>query len=907
MIKKLLFTLIPALLAMLLGALTVEDIHFCLEREYHELLFQHHDLIIEPVYQANPTQEWLLASIEYAKLTKDASLAADCHYKLASIYQSYDSAIQWILLKRAELLNDPDTAEDFAKGLQIMHSSFASPADSLVIEVYANAIPEEEYFPMIQKLREYNDVIEELAKSWIDRISVERNDSLALQFISDFYERFPVSAWRQTALFYELHHNIAQKNYARALNIIQISEALSPETAYVCNLYRLSPSLRKNLAPDISHQKHLQDTRAAIDKMLRDCQMDKKYQVLYESYDATHFIKRLQMLKVRALYYEIIYESGFYGDEDSLLTVLPKTNAIYKELLSLMQQINFVHNDSGELAELWFWKGKVLSLLNTKKSQIDAAKAFTQCLIYGSPRKRYDDDAYKALSSIHSKLKQKDSVQQWMHALMNYEGIVFEDISASSALANYKLSRVALGDYDNDSYCDILLNGNRLFRNNGDFTFTDVSEVAGLAELNSNGGLFADFNKDGKLDFMTISHAEDNKGEQLMKNMDGKRFASVNERAGDIDDKYPTEGAAWVDSTLDGFPDLYVANYEKWQVRSAYPDYYWQNEAGYFSDKSVELGFRSSKHTDNPGQAGRGVAPADFNNDGSQDIFVSNYRLNRNFMWVSAAGNYYDLAAQLFIQGKEKQGYYGHSIGADWGDFDNDGDLDLFIANLAHPRYIEISDISMLLRNDGMQYRVIEADTVFFWQFTDITKNAGITFDELHSDPLWFDADNDGFLDLFISSVYENDRSYLYKNNGDGTFTDVTWLAGARVYNGWGNASADFDHDGKLDIVIGSGNGSKLLRNVTKTDNASLAIKPVWNADQVEVLQGYETFSAHPNSPAFGIRFRAVLKDKKGKEFSLIRELCSAKGTTSQNEQVLHFGIGKNKLIKFERVTYENN
>ncbi|MCD8480043.1 MAG: hypothetical protein LRZ88_07330 [Candidatus Cloacimonetes bacterium] len=87
-----------------------------------------------------------------------------------------------------------------------------------------------------------------------------------------------------------------------------------------------------------------------------------------------------------------------------------------------------------------------------------------------------------------------------------------------------------------------------------------------------------------------------------------------------------------------------------------------------------------------------------------------------------------DVAALYGVAGHYKNGYYGHSIGADWADIDNDGDLDLFIANLAHPRFIDISDISQLLRNDGLQYRVIGADTLYYWLFTDITQAAGITF-----------------------------------------------------------------------------------------------------------------------------------------------------------------------------------
>nr|HPI26697.1 CRTAC1 family protein [Candidatus Cloacimonadota bacterium] len=291
--------------------------------------------------------------------------------------------------------------------------------------------------------------------------------------------------------------------------------------------------------------------------------------------------------------------------------------------------------------------------------------------------------------------------------------------------------------------------------------------------------------------------------------------------------------------------------------------------------------------------ARRGVAPADFDNDGAQEILVTNYRLNRNFLFKQTDSLFVDVAALYGLTGKYKDGYYGHSIGADWGDIDNDGDLDLFIANLAHPRFIEISDISQLLRNDGLRSRVVGADTLYYWLFTDITKDAGITYDELHSEPLFFDADNDGDLDLYITSVYENERSYLYRNNGDHTFTDITFLAGVRVYNGWSCATGDLNRDGKLDLVVGSGSGSKILANVTNTRNRSITLKPIRKSGEVDLVYLAADMPDHPNSPAFGSRVMLWKEGARGKRQVLIRELSSAKGTTTQNAPELHFGLGE--------------
>lgn len=904
--KHRILTSLFLLLLISIYSLSKEDFDFCLEREFIPILHRNEDLIVAPVYSENPTRESLEMAFEYSKLTRDSALATDCHYRLATLYQDLDSAIQWILLARAENARLGEAGDNYEASLDNIKQCFPAPADSLIITVYSTAMAEEDYYPIIKNLEHYNPLIEELAKSWIDQISVERSDSAAFALIADFRDKFPASKWRHAALQFELFHLLQKEENELVLKILTELIPGDIPSEYILNLYRLSPSLRKNLSSEEQTQL-LNRAIDSVDNLLLNLNTEQIYQIQYDSYTAPTFCNKLLLLKAKAMYYSILLPQGLIGDEDDCLSLFKKSTPQIDGLLDLLQNVEFEHNDAGDLAELYFWRAKACGLLQARKMQLNAAESFATCLIYGAPRKRYDEEAYTYFQVIHARLKIKSSPLQWMRKLMKYEGIVFEDISEQAGFADFRYSRVALADYDNDGYCDILLNGTKLLKNNGNMSFTDVSQQAGLDGLVANGGLFADFNKDGLLDFVTISHAEDGRGEQLMKNMDGSRFASVNSKAGDIDDQSPTEGAAWVDTRMDGYPGLYLANYEKWQVQPGYQDYWWENTNGSFADRSAELGFRTEAYTHNPGLAGRGVAPADFNNDGVTDILVTNYRLARNYLWVKAGDHFYDLAAQLKLQGKEVNGYYGHSIGADWGDYDNDGDLDLFIANLAHPRFIEFSDVSMLLRNDGLQMRVIGADSVYYWQFTDVTSEAGITFDELHSDPLWFDADNDGLLDLFITSVYQNDRSYLYRNNGDGTFTDVTWLAGARVYNGWGNATADLDRDGRLDLVVGSGNGTRLLRNVTATRNKSIIVKPVWIDDEVVLLNDRDSFASHPNTPAFGTRVRVTLQDKSKATYSLIRELQSAKGTTSQNEPVLHFGIADAKVIEIKRERYDTD
>jgi len=255
---------------------------------------------------------------------------------------------------------------------------------------------------------------------------------------------------------------------------------------------------------------------------------------------------------------------------------------------------------------------------------------------------------------------------------------------------------------------------------------------------------------------------------------------------------------------------------------------------------------------------GRGVSPCDFDGDGDIDIFVSNYRLQENFLWENEDGAAVNSALIRGIAGVNLDGWWGHTIGSAWGDFDNDGDWDLFSASLAHPRDITVSDRSMLLQQQDEH-------------FTDIRSNAGIRFEETLSNPLWGDFNNDGWLDLFITSIYSGRRTFLYLNQGDGTFKDVTWLAGARVFNGWGAAAADYNLDGKLDLIVGSGDGPTLLENVSTGDN--------WVLVNIDPPEGV-------NPSALGCTI--ILEQD---DVTLMRQVEGGSGTTSQNGGPLHFGL----------------
>lgn len=432
-------------------------------------------------------------------------------------------------------------------------------------------------------------------------------------------------------------------------------------------------------------------------------------------------------------------------------------------------------------------------------------------------------------------------------------------------------SRVAWGDYDNDGDDDLMTNGPTLWENNGDGTFTDATSEALLDALPAatGGGVWGDYDNDGFLDFMGLGNGT-GQPDLLLHNEGNGTFDDVTVESGisdlqtavdcvdGVDEEYaPTEGVAWVDLNNDGFLDLYQAQYECGGIYVNYLDRIWLNDGdGTFSDWTEGHGFHTGAH------AGRGVSPIDYDLDGDVDVFVSNYRLDPNFMYRSAGdGEVNDQGATSNLDGNMISAAYGHTIGAAWLDAENDGDWDIFLGNLAHPRFYHFSDLSQLMINDGAGV------------FTDTASEAGIHYRETHSSPVAQDFDLDGYTDIFITCVYEGRFSELYLSNGDGTYDQVNYESGAVIHNGWGAAASDYDNDGDVDLVA-----YDLFRNDTAaTGNNWL---------QVRALGGTST-EGEVNAGGIG----AVVRVEVGGE-TLMSHTSGGSGTSCQDSAFLVFGLG---------------
>ncbi|MBM83710.1 MAG: hypothetical protein CMJ78_24400 [Planctomycetaceae bacterium] len=412
--------------------------------------------------------------------------------------------------------------------------------------------------------------------------------------------------------------------------------------------------------------------------------------------------------------------------------------------------------------------------------------------------------------------------------------------------------------------------------------FQDVTDAVGLKGLGGSVAAWGDFDNDGWPDLYTSG--------QLWKNEVGKKFTRF---------AAPLGGdGIWGDFDNDGFLDLFcwaggrvyrnlegkgfklvegaipalpttVSLGATWGDFNAdgYLDLY---VGGYEVWPSKEypdvilLNQKGEKFVEHWRQKrilrSRGITAADFDEDGDLDIYVSNYRLQPNLLMRNdGKAAFADVAKTLKTDGDGDLGAWGHTIGSSWGDFDNDGHFDLFVGNFSHPPAYQ--DRPKFLRNLGPKSQ---------FQFEDKSGTAGLRWQESYASPALGDFDNDGLLDLFFTTVYGGDRSVLYRNAGDWKFEEVTVpskIVTATTYQG---AWCDFDGDGYLDLV----SGGRLFKNAGGT-NSWLKVKLI---------------AKQANRSAIGASVRLQLGEQV-----IVRQVEGATGQGNQNDLTLHFGLGQHK------------
>jgi len=410
---------------------------------------------------------------------------------------------------------------------------------------------------------------------------------------------------------------------------------------------------------------------------------------------------------------------------------------------------------------------------------------------------------------------------------------------------------VAVFDYDGDGLPDIFFtNGaqvpslekndrkyrNRLFRNLGNWKFKDVTEEAGLGGAGyAMGASAADYDNDGHVDLFVAGVLSNH----LYHNLGNGKFEDVTAQAGIRSDVWSIAGG-WLDFDNDGRLDLFVVNYLKWSpdnpkfcgdpatgVRAyCHPKFYeglpntlYRNLGnGRFEDVSVSSGIA--------GHVGKGmsVALADYDDDGRPDVFVTNDKIP-NFLFHNLGnGKFEEVGLQAGVALPEA-GNGISAMGADFRDYDNDGRPDVIVAALAGETY-------PLFRNLGK-------GSFEDWSYR--SHLTSLTIRQSGWSPLLADFNNDGCKDLFTSNAHVNDTvekfeaahyklpNSIFASACNGQFVDVSPQAGEEfgiAHAHRGAAVADFDGDGKLDVVVASlGEPAELWRNVSPNGNTWLALK----------------------------------------------------------------------------------
>ncbi|MDA3813152.1 MAG: FG-GAP-like repeat-containing protein, partial [Candidatus Cloacimonetes bacterium] len=672
------------------------------------------------------------------------------------------------------------------------------------------------YYPESEKVYEFanEEFYEKMYPIW-------RNDSLKIIEINKLLDKYPLTNWRRTMyqyLTYSLH------NLDREIPLVLVLNAF--REAFPNDYKPFSQSAKYYNELDIDLQKALEFAQKAHAMSFAYPKVD------FFPNEEWMLEKRSAPVKTAALLAEIYFKQEKYKEAVEVLTKIIENNDLGLD-------------DENTLAACYYWLAKIYE----EQGKIeDAVQLAIKAIIAVDSRNYYTPKADTLLRKV---IAYKDLSEMeypnFIRKQVGYAGVVFSDVTSNIGMNDVGAGRVAWGDYNNDGFQDILLNGNRLFRNMKGMQFVEITQAAFPDTISGNGGLWADFDNDGDLDIITKDP------EFVWLNNDGT-FYKVEPPNSISDNGVSTEGVGIGDIDKDGFLDIYFANYEKNYVNEED-----QLFRGIGNGRFLEITEKAEiLPKDGKNRAGRGVNMCDFDLDGDLDIFVSNYRLTDNFLWQNdGTGHFENNALELDVAGDEVAGWWGHTIGSEWADIDNDGDFDIITCNLAHPRYIDFSNKTRLYINEN-------------GKFIDRRKEAGIKFEETHSEPCWVDFNNDGFLDLYITSIYEGRRSFLYMSNRDGTFSETTFLAGVRHFNGWGTACADYDNDGDMDILVAGGN-IQLFRNETNNQANWLEVRVI-GKDHVDA-----------------IGTRLILSND---EISLMREIQGGKGTTNQHSLVQHFGLG---------------
>ena len=476
----------------------------------------------------------------------------------------------------------------------------------------------------------------------------------------------------------------------------------------------------------------------------------------------------------------------------------------------------------------------------------------------------------------------------------------FVDVSDSAGII-YSLNKSwgspVWGDINNDGYLDVLVSThgvqgtNRpfIYINNGNGTFTNTQATSGIVpgsphdpvspdSRDWHGWALGDYDRDGNLDVCIVEGAKTNdfiKRDKLFRGVGNGTFTNVAATAGLQLNENTGGSAFWVDFDNDGKLDLFVKNW------TTSPNQFYKNNGdGTFTEVAAQAGLADVR--------GSNSAWADYDNDGYMDVMITGlgglipeppdalFHNNRNETFT-------DVTAQAGLPVRT----IGRGIA--WGDYDNDGNIDVYIARgVAGSIPPDGLTKTSLYQNNGNG------------TFTEVTDQAGAGITANTWAAVWGDYDNDGFLDLFAANsgdLPNNNACFLFHNNGNGTFTDVAAAQGLQLQDNLsahkGASWADYDNDGFLDLMIKNGVGTesggtgthRLYRNTHPGNtNHWLKIKLV---------------GTQSNLNGIGAKLKLVTSNPNRTQF---RQNDGGGGGElySQSCEPIHFGLGQATQAKLQ-------
>ncbi|HPE56115.1 MAG TPA: FG-GAP-like repeat-containing protein [Bacteroidales bacterium] len=405
-------------------------------------------------------------------------------------------------------------------------------------------------------------------------------------------------------------------------------------------------------------------------------------------------------------------------------------------------------------------------------------------------------------------------------------------------------------DYDNDGFIDVYISNidyevNLLYKNDGSGSFYKQTESSlVLNNFNTESSAWADFNNDGLIDVYLCNNGLN----QLYKNLGEGTFEELPQTSIPADGLHSTS-AAWSDYNNDGYLDLFVCN-------SNGNNMLYHNNGNETFLPIVGIDMTSIYSKSNVCIWG------DYNNDGFSDLFVGNGNSENNFLYKNNGDGTFETISELNIVTDG-----GTSSSANWADFNNDGWLDLFVAN-----YYGEQNFLYYNNGDGTFTRIFGEAPVNYFNYS---KASCVT-----------DLDNNGTIDILVGNAHASYSDYsknkIYLNQGNGSYSELSGVFTSDTQPTASLALADYNNDGFEDVLAVARNGynSILYQNIPNDNN--------WAAIQL--------LSTTSNASSIGASVR-IKANIDGEYKWQMMELASSNGLRAQNSFILHFGLGNAQTI----------